>query len=791
MIKGVARVLFLVCALCEYESTLFAQWNQLTLNTTYPSWTEQGASTYNDVVNLRPENFLSQQFADQHVVYDSSGNWIIMGYGFPPTAGNTVGDSINLITRLNSTGRFDLHRTTNPVLGFAPATPPADWTTVGGLGAGSGVTSTAPTASAGGYRYFALVPVGVFNGEKYGHPPTGDACAPAGTTTPARGWVTIAVSKTGTDWGFVPQSGSTTVSNPAQSIQLIKLLVNSAAQMTVLRSVSIQDCSTGWKWVDLYQHVAILYNKYDQRFYIALGYSGLCGLKTTWWRLGFSPASTFGLGGLERFDRVQNGFVASTGTIPNDGDVWQCNGQDPASTAQNALAGPADPTDLVMLFRSDQSFDSVLFAYKPEMDYKNTLLPLSQHVFYVRGSLPTTPTGNFVWGQAQELDMSSLTSNYANCGEGGSYYVSANQSGNDAVTGFPIPYGFVSTYRKDLYPGCMNPVKRQGVLPVQFSLKRAEPSTPVSLGVDASGNGVFEPGESVQVAPSWQNTGSSSVSTTGSIAPLDSSTSSFDGPDGASYTVVDGSASYGSIASGQTRSCTAAANCYQVSVSNPATRPGGQAHWDAGFTELLNNGVRKTWLLHIGKSFTDVPTTNANYTAIETMFHTGITAGCGAATYCPANNVTRAEMAVFILKAKFGASYVPPPCTGLFADVACPSQFAAWVEELYREGITTGCSLSPLSYCPSNPTTRAQMAVFLLKAKHGSTYTPPPACGCVFSDVGSGDFAAAWIEQLAAEGGVTPGVCAGSNKYCPNDSTTRGQMAGFITNSFGLKLYGP
>ena len=44
------------------------------------------------------------------------------------------------------------------------------------------------------------------------------------------------------------------------------------------------------------------------------------------------------------------------------------------------------------------------------------------------------------------------------------------------------------------------------------------------------------------------------------------------------------------------------------------------------------------------------------------------------------------------------------------------------------------------------------------------------------------------IEQLAAEN-ITAGC--GGNNYCPNDPITRGQMAVFLTKTFGLKLYGP
>ena len=49
-------------------------------------------------------------------------------------------------------------------------------------------------------------------------------------------------------------------------------------------------------------------------------------------------------------------------------------------------------------------------------------------------------------------------------------------------------------------------------------------------------------------------------------------------------------------------------------------------------------------------------------------------------------------MAVFLLKIEHGSSYVPPACVALFADVECPSLFADWIEQLFAEGITAGCS---------------------------------------------------------------------------------------------------
>ena len=55
----------------------------------------------------------------------------------------------------------------------------------------------------------------------------------------------------------------------------------------------------------------------------------------------------------------------------------------------------------------------------------------------------------------------------------------------------------------------------------------------------------------------------------------------------------------------------------------------------------------------------------------------GITAGCGAGNYCPEAVNTRAQMAVFLLKAKLGADHAPPAATGtVFLDVPASDPFA-------------------------------------------------------------------------------------------------------------------
>ena len=96
---------------------------------------------------------------------------------------------------------------------------------------------------------------------------------------------------------------------------------------------------------------------------------------------------------------------------------------------------------------------------------------------------------------------------------------------------------------------------------------------------------------------------------------------------------------------------------------------------------------------------------------ICTVAQAGITAGCGGGNFCPDSPVSRAQMAVFLLKSEHTSSYVPPQCAGIFADVPCPSTeafpYSDWIEQLATEGITGGCFTDPLRYCPDRTVTRA------------------------------------------------------------------------------------
>ena len=301
---------------------------------------------------------------------------------------------------------------------------------------------------------------------------------------------------------------------------------------------------------------------------------------------------------------------------------------------------------------------------------------------------------------------------------------------------------------------------------------------PSALAVDASGNGVLQPNETAQVAPSWRNVGALTLSLTGAAG-------GFSGPAGPTYSITDATAAYGSIGPSSDGSCRDTGDCFSVTVT-AAARP--VLHWDATLQETVApGGVTKTWTLHVGDSFADVPAASAFYRFVEAILHNNVTGGCGPESYCPKGSTTREAMAVFVLVSKEPPGYTPPACgaTPLFGDVPVSSPFCRWVEELARRGIASGCGGG--NYCPQASVTREQMSVFVLRTLDPTL--APPACAPpnLYADVPETSPFCRWIEELTRRNVVTG--CGGGN-YCPTTDVSREQMAVFLVATFGLKLYG-
>jgi hypothetical protein len=121
----------------------------------------------------------------------------------------------------------------------------------------------------------------------------------------------------------------------------------------------------------------------------------------------------------------------------------------------------------------------------------------------------------------------------------------------------------------------------------------------------------------------------------------------------------------------------------------------------------------------------------------------------------------------------------PSPCTGwTYTDVACTDPFAKWLKEADDLDILAPCATGKI--CPHGGVTHAQLAVYLLRAKHPPPYTPPP-CAAPLNDVACAHPFAAWIMQARSEGLVND--CAAS-RYCPDDLVTRLELKQLLGNSF-------
>ena len=113
--------------------------------------------------------------------------------------------------------------------------------------------------------------------------------------------------------------------------------------------------------------------------------------------------------------------------------------------------------------------------------------------------------------------------------------------------------------------------------------------------------------------------------------------------------------------------------------------------------------------------FADVPPSNPFYAFIEEIARRQVTLGCGGGNYCPMANVTREQMAAFVIRALHAPGYMSPiPGAQRFLDVPPSNPFYAHIEELAVRQITLGCGGG--NYCPTTLVTRAQMAALLIRA---------------------------------------------------------------------------
>ena len=163
---------------------------------------------------------------------------------------------------------------------------------------------------------------------------------------------------------------------------------------------------------------------------------------------------------------------------------------------------------------------------------------------------------------------------------------------------------------------------------------------------------------------------------------------------------------------------------------------------------------------------------------VEALDQNGVFAGtlCDQG-FCPDEPLDRATMAVWTVRVLDEQD--PPAVTSTrFADVEATHPHAAFIERFAELGVTIGCE-DGTNFCLQDNVTRAHMAVFLSRA-FDLAEGPDPN----FGDVAADAWFAPSVAKLVASG-ITRGCGDGSN-FCPNQNTTRAQMATFLARALGL-----
>jgi hypothetical protein len=190
--------------------------------------------------------------------------------------------------------------------------------------------------------------------------------------------------------------------------------------------------------------------------------------------------------------------------------------------------------------------------------------------------------------------------------------------------------------------------------------------------------------------------------------------------------------------------------------------------------------------------FADVPNTNPFYSFIRCLVCRGIVGGYADNTFRPYNGVTRGQTAKFVANAA-GYSDAIPVTRQTFTDVPNSDPFWLYIERVYSHGVISGYSNGDgsLSFRPSNPVTRGQMAKFVANA---ANLIDDVTGRQTFSDVPGADPFWLFIERAALHGiisgytcGTAPaGACDNLHRpyFLAGNAVSRGQAAKFISNSF-------
>jgi hypothetical protein len=187
-----------------------------------------------------------------------------------------------------------------------------------------------------------------------------------------------------------------------------------------------------------------------------------------------------------------------------------------------------------------------------------------------------------------------------------------------------------------------------------------------------------------------------------------------------------------------------------------------------------------------GYPFIDVSSTHEAINYINAIYDAHITTGYGGTNeFKPDMDVTRDQLAAFIIRAKEGEPSATCNAGSPYEDVDPSSWACRYIERIYELGITTGYE-GTNQYRPSLTVTRDQLAAFIIRAVDKEPPDNYCMTGSPYEDVDPSSWSCKYIKRLS-ELGITTGY-GGTSAYKPELNVTRDQMAAFIARAFlGMK----
>jgi hypothetical protein len=202
---------------------------------------------------------------------------------------------------------------------------------------------------------------------------------------------------------------------------------------------------------------------------------------------------------------------------------------------------------------------------------------------------------------------------------------------------------------------------------------------------------------------------------------------------------------------------------YTIAPNTGATRLGNLTIAGQTFSITQTNTI-----------FSDISSAEWFYIYVQAIYNHAITSGCtqDPLNYCPDMNVTRGQMAAFIIRAQYGEtfSYTTTP---YYSDVPLNNTYFKYIQKLKDLGITTVSDI----YGVNQEITRGQMAAFIIRAQYGETfsYTTIP----YYSDVPPTNTFFKYVQKMR-----DVGITTATGIYMVDAIVTRAAIAASLSRAF-------